>query len=204
MQILMTEIATDRARTAAALLEAKGHVIVTCGDGVARSVTCAALRGEPCPLERDKIDVALHIEGADPPGLADEGVLCAIRHFLPLVVASRESGVRSDPFGSWAAAVCDLDELSETLTAAASAPLPAHSLAAERAANAVLASAGCYTTWRAVVRRSGGRLRVELISETPVDRELCDRSAVRAEVAIREIDGVTPTIDVEIVAPPHS
>jgi hypothetical protein len=54
------------------------------------------------------------------------------------------------------------------------------------------------------VRRSGGRLRVELISETPVDRELCDRSAVRAEVAIREIDGVTPTIDVEIVAPPHS
>lgn len=201
MQILMTEIATDRARTAASLLEAKGHEIVTCGDGTERTVTCAALRGEACPLDRHTLDVALHVERPDAADLRDEGVLCAIRHFLPLVVAASEPGIPSDPFGGWAAAVCDLDELDEALTAAATAPLQAHSVAAERAANTVLASAGCDQTWRAVARRAGRRLRVELVSEVPVDADLCARSAVRAEGAIREIDAVTPTIDVEIVTP---
>jgi hypothetical protein len=42
---------------------------------------------------------------------------------------------------------------------------------------------------------------VELISEQPLDRELCARSAVRAEGAIRELDAMTASIDVEIVVP---
>ena len=89
MQVLMTELATDRARTAAALLETRAHEIVTCGDDVPRTVTCAALRGGSCPLDRQTIDVVLHVERADGPGLADEGVVCALRRFVPLVVAAR-------------------------------------------------------------------------------------------------------------------
>lgn len=201
MQVLMTELATDRARTAAALLETRAHEIVTCGDDVPRTVTCAALRGGSCPLDRQTIDVVLHVERADGPGLADEGVVCALRRFVPLVVAARGQASAADPFVGWAAAVCDLDELEEALTEAAAAPPPAHSAAAARAANTVLASAGCVTSWQAVARRQSGRLRVELISEQPLDRELCARSAVRAEGAIRELDAMTASIDVEIVVP---
>jgi hypothetical protein len=132
VQVLMTELATDRARTAAALLETRAHEIVTCGDDVPRTVTCAALRGGSCPLDRQTIDVVLHVERADGPGLADEGVVCALRRFVPLVVAARGQASAADPFVGWAAAVCDLDELEEALTEAAAAPLPAHSAAAAR------------------------------------------------------------------------
>ena len=201
MQVLMTELATDRARTAAALLEAKGHQVVTCGDDVPRTVSCAALRGEACPLDAQSVDVALHVEGSDPPGLADEGVLCALRRFVPLVVATRGHGSAADPFVDRAFLVCELDELERTLMQAAAAPLPAHSAAAARAANAVLASAGSVNSWQAVASRRGGRVRVELISDQPVDRETSSRSAVRAEGAIRELDTLTASIDVEIVAP---
>lgn len=201
MQILMTEIVTDRARTAASLLEARGHEIVTCGDGTERAVACAALRGDPCPLEAHNVDVALHVDREDAASLADEGVLCALRRFLPLVVATDDPASPGEPFGRWATSVCDLDELDATLAAAAAAPLRVHGAAAEQAANKVLASAGCAETWRAVVRRDGRRLVVELTSEAPVHPELCGRSAVRAEGAVRLIDAASHTIDVEIDAP---
>jgi len=201
VQVLMSEITSDRARTAVSVLEAHGHEIVTCGDGTPRALPCAALRGESCVLSAHSVDVALHVEGPQPPGLGDEGLLCAIRSFVPVVVATTEPGIPSEPFGPWAAAICDLHDLDEALVAAAAAPLEAHGAAATRAANAVLASAGMAPAWRAVVRRERRRLRVELISDEPIDADLCARSAVRAEGAIREIDGVTPTIDVEIAAP---
>jgi hypothetical protein len=201
VQILMTEIVTDRARTAVSLLEARGHEIVTCGDGTERLVTCAALRGRPCPLDAHSIDVALHVDRDETPGLQDEGVLCALRRFVPVVVAAADPGSPGEPFGRWATAVCDLDDLGATLAAAAVAPLLAHGAAAEKAANKVLASAGCAETWRAVVRRDGRRLVVELRSEAPVHPELCGRSAVRAEGALRMIDALSHAIDVEIEAP---
>lgn len=201
MQILMTEIVTDRARTAVSLLEARGHEIVTCGDGTDRLVACAALRGDPCPLETHSVDVALHVDREDAASLADEGVLCALRRFVPLVVATDDPGSPGEPFGRWATAVCDLDDLDATLAAAAAAPLPAHGVAAEKAANMVLASAGCAKSWTAVVRRDGRRLVVQLTSDVPVHAELCGRSAVRAEGALRLIDAVSHTIDVEIEAP---
>ncbi len=199
MKILMSEIATDQARVAASILKGAGHDVVTCGDVGHRAIACAALRGEACPIETQDIDVALYVDRSEPAGLLDEGLLCALRHFIPLVVATSSPVVLPDPFGSWAAAICDMDQLDCAIRAAAKAPLQAHSVAAERAANGVLSNAGSSATWEAVVRRDGRRLRVELSSPEEVEPDLCARSAVRAEGAIREIDRVSQTIDVETV-----
>jgi hypothetical protein len=201
VQILMTEAASESARAAALRLEAEGHTILTCGDGAHIELNCAALRGEQCPLARFEVDVALHLERSGPPTLADEGVLCALRHFVPLVVVSRDPSALAGPFDSSATAICELDDLEEALAAATTASLVRHGAAAEQAANRVLESAGREATWRADVRRTGRRLRVELVSDAPVERELCERSSVLAAGAVRQLDGVTPTLDIIVTVP---
>lgn len=195
----MTEEISHRARVTRLQLEARGHEVVTCGDETDRPIVCAALRGEPCALSDGTVDVAVHPAAPETPGMESAGLLCALRHFVPLVVTAPDPETTNDPFTAWAAAVCDAEHLDEALDKAVAAPLVAHGEAAERGANGVLVGAGEAPTWHAVVHRIGPRLRVELRSEEPVAEALRNASAVRAASLVRELDSVSPVLDVVVV-----
>ncbi len=198
MRILMARTWSEREQAALRRLEASGHDVVTCADAQPGSWTCSLLRGDRCPLDLRKVDVAVHVERPEPLSLDDEPVLCALRHFVPVVAVLAEDG-RQTKLGELVAASCALDDIEPALVAAAAAPLSAQSRAAEVAANR-RAVAGD-TTWRGAVTRSSGRLRVELTSDEPVSRELRSRVAIRAADAVREVDQVSPFLDVVVIAP---
>ena len=199
MRILMTEITTPEAGAARRSLESAGHTVVSCGDDTDRSLQCASLRGEPCPLDGHDVDVALYVQRPGSPSIADAGLLCALRRFVPVVAATRDPVDRTDAIATAATVVCRIEDVETALEHARRLPLTVHEGAAEKGANSVLLAVGEEASWRASVRREGRRLRVELTSDRPVARQLREASAERAAGAVRAVDPDAPTIDVATV-----
>jgi hypothetical protein len=198
----MTEVGTERAREAAEVLRAHGHDVVTCGDGERRALSCSVLRGQPCPLDSGKVDVAVQVERPEPLGLDDQGIICSIRRHVPVVVAAGPRAAGSSSLRPWAATVCSMDDLPMAASAAAVASLPLHSTVAAEAANQVAARLGGRMCWGADARRAGrGRIRLELISEEPVSATMRLNACVRAIGAVRAVDQVAPALDVVVAAP---
>jgi hypothetical protein len=198
----MTEVGTDRAREAAEALTARGHNVVTCGDGERRALSCSVLRGDECPLEAGEVDVAVHVERPEPLCLGDQGIICSIRRHVPVVIAVGARAAGSSSLRPWATAVCSLDDVPEAAAAAAAAPLPVHSRVAADAANQVAGRMGGRMCWGADARRSGrGRIRLELSSDEPVAPAMREKASVRALGAMRKVDPVAPALDVVVAAP---
>jgi len=205
----MTHIRDEHSRSLAESLRAGGHQITTCDSPDGHGpMACAALRGEPCPIETRPVDVALHVttELAGTPSIEDEGILCALRQFIPLVVANYDTAdpaSTGDGFAPWAAAVCAPADVEKTLAWAAAAPLRIHIAAAAEAANAVLASKGVEAHFDAIVHRSNGQIQVGLEADGPVPDDVRRDAAVRAHDVIRQIDQRSPAVDVSATAPPE-
>ena len=195
MYVLMPEARSATAAAAARALHRAGHSVVTCE--VDEDRRCAGLVGGRCPLERGPVDMALVVRPtATPERLPEEdGVLCAARRRIPLVVAGATA---RHPYADLAAAEDDSDDVVTTIEAVHHLPLPDHTVAASVALNACLANHDLPDT-RASARvyRRGGRLQARLrFRGRRPSQATVQAAAVRVAGAVRAIDPWADGIDV--------
>jgi hypothetical protein len=193
--VLVTEDEPHAADHAVDELRAAGHEIVRCVESHDPAYPCVGLRDlADCPLRNGVVDVTLAVrhEPSSAPGRREDGMLCSIRHHVPVVV----------PGGR--------DDVVDACVRAATEPLAAHSEIARHAArefvrlhsrdSSVLEAVHREGTVDATVRRVGGRLLVEVVAE--VDPRVEPMVAVRVTVALRAFDKDARAIDVSVVRPP--
>jgi hypothetical protein len=191
---------TDRhaADEAVRRLEESGHEVVKChGDGE-QPWPCAALRPDRrCPLD-DGVDVALTVR-AHPyprPASTEDGVTCALRHHVPLVVAGTSA---LNPFERFVTIDAHDGDVVSACEEATRRPLAAHGRAATDEVHRLLAKAGLEAGEATVVaRRHGDLVRVRIHVPGGLDHRLADVLAVRVEGAVRAVDRYTAGIDVSV------
>ena len=184
-------------REATATLVAAGHEVHRCHERGAPAFPCNGLTGAGvCPLDR-VIDVAVVVrEHPWPrPTALEDGVTCALRHSVPLVVSGRTA---LDPFDGWAAEEIEgTRDIVEACERAAAAPLPRHGEAAAAMAADVLDHPGLPTDGlTAEVLRREGRLRVSVTVPVAVDRGLAGMVATRVVGRLRQLDRYAVAVDV--------
>ncbi|HVM08542.1 MAG TPA: hypothetical protein VM345_08775 [Acidimicrobiales bacterium] len=186
VHILFSETVTTAAGLAASSLHADGHAVHRCHDQRDLGLACSALRGGACPLESEPIDVAVTVrtdEGVRPQ-IGDDGVFCAIRRRLPVVVAGT---ARTHPFLRFAHTRPRAGQSLADAVEAATASLPDHSRVATLEAQRCAGPDAIAT----VTRRHGG-----LFVEIDAVGDKRERTAVRVAGAVRAFDPYAPSIDV--------
>jgi hypothetical protein len=201
MQVLMTEIASATAQRAADTLTGAGHVVHACREPGMTGFACVALLGRPCPLEAHPIHVALAVRPypISTPLVSEDGVRCAARRHVPIVVAG---AVSPNPFAPWTTVQQPGFDVVDAARSAAEMPSPElsdHATAAlrqglERTGVAVQAA-------RAEVRRCGDHVRVQvaLTIDEPVSSQALHGIAVRMHQTMREIDCWSRGFDISVV-----
>jgi hypothetical protein len=200
LNVLVLETDRGAADPAIAALQDAGHRVVRCHDGTAPAFPCGALTEGGCPLHNEIVDVALTVRRhpRSQPAPQEDGVTCALRTHVPLVVAGAPA---MNPFDDFATRVVDgVDDVVSACEAAASAPLPRHSDAATRALRNVLETHDIVgISARVDVRRVHGALHVVVAATAPIARPVRNVAAVRITAALREIDRDARAIDVSFV-----
>jgi hypothetical protein len=188
-------------RRATAALAAAGHEVHRCHEEGAPAFPCNGLAGTaPCPLD-GVVDVAVVVrEHPWPrPTALEDGVTCALRHAVPLVVSGRTA---LDPFEGFATEAVDgTDGLVDACERALAAPLPRHGAAAVETATEVLVKHDLPTKGVAAeVHRRDGRLHVALDvpAAAPVDAGLAGMLATRVAGRLRQLDRYAAAIDVVV------
>jgi len=99
LNVLVAESHPGLAASAMAALEAAGHRVHRCYEPGHRWSPCAALQGEPCPLE-GPIDVAYlrRLSMTPRPTPLEDGVRCALRRRIPVVEGGRSVLDPFEPF----------------------------------------------------------------------------------------------------------
>lgn len=194
MRVLLIDAPAAGADDAAGQLLAAGHDVLHCAsDGTDH--LCAGMPGASgCPVA-DGVDVA--VSTAMPAvGNVPDGVRCAVRGFVPLVMASDAVAVDG--------AVPILGDVApDVLVAAvaevAMAPLPRHSELGSTELRAVLATHGIDDTDAdVVVVRSGGDLRVELRPGVDLPDMVAQAAAVRVAAVLRAYDSQSQGVSVAL------
>jgi hypothetical protein len=197
LNVLVTESEWGAAGEARASLSRAGHNVLQCHEHAASAFPCKALvPGQQCPLEATEIDVALAVRARprSQPAPQEDGVTCALRRHIPLVVAG--SAVL-DPFEEYAADVVERDgDIVGACVRAAHAPLPKHTEAAARTLRAALDRRNISASPVVAVVRDAGTLRADVTGAEHLDRATRAMAAVRITAALREIDKTAKGIDV--------
>ena len=197
LNVLLLENEPDVARHTREELEAKGHTVVGCHERGAPAFPCNGIAaGRECPLDADVIDVALVVRAHDSsvPTAREDGVACAIRQHVPLVVAG---ATRLHPYDDYAETVLDGTlGVVEACERTATAPLPEHSALAARALEETLERRGVTASPHVTVRRRDGALVVHVTEAHGLDAGAKGMAAVRIMAALRELDTSARGIDV--------
>ncbi len=121
MDVLVVESDPGAAAVAIAQLQAAGHRVERCHEPGARAFPCAALNPGRCPLEDGEIDVVLTVRARSHPrpSQLEDGVTCALRQHVPVVVAGRTN---LNPYARYDVAVAGVDDVVETCELAANGP----------------------------------------------------------------------------------
>ena len=166
----MTETTSPAAATVAAELAEAGHTVHRCHEESGGTLG-VAVRGAPCPVETQPIDVVVSVRP-----VMDDGIQCSVRRKIPLA-----DGV--DGVGP-----------------ALAAPLLDHSAAATDALWASLRVAGVRAdAASATVRRRNGGLVVRATVTPEPGRAAAQAASVRMAAAVREVDPWARSIDVSVV-----
>ncbi|HZP30191.1 MAG TPA: hypothetical protein VFC99_14655 [Acidimicrobiia bacterium] len=195
MRVLVVGTLPEAMEHTSEVLRDAGHDVVSCHDLGDRPFPCRGLRGEPCPLDGDGVDVVVTArDRAWPsPSPYEDGAACALRHHVPMVVHGFTS---VHPYDAWARAESrDDSELAALVETVARAPLTEHSDLARATARQVLDAAGLPSDGvDAVVTRRHARLRVMVT--LPPGTEAAE-SSVSAKVlgALRRLDPDARGID---------
>ena len=197
MKVLVVETEPHAAATAAAQLEMSGHQIERCHepDQDASAFPCIGLSSGRCPVEDTDIDVVLTVRGPSHPSPAplEDGVTCALRRRLPVVVAGRTS---TSPFDRYHVAVANQDVVGACERAAAGRQIQ-HEAVAGRALDWTLRHRDLpLDAARADVRRHDGGLQVTLFVPAETPNVVRDMAIVRVAGALRAFDTRSSRIDV--------
>ena len=200
MRVLILEGRAGAAGETITRLEQAGHSVSRCHDPNAAVFPCNGMvDGNQCPLDEDQVDVAVVVrdQGNPEPTASEDGVGCALRRHIPLVMVGQAD---SSPYWDHAVAFAPGPETAVAAVAdAASAPLPKHDAAAEGALRDVLDRHGFpEVTASATVRRMGRDLMVTLRPGAALDKNVAEMASVRAVGAVRGVDPWAAKIDVTI------
>jgi hypothetical protein len=196
MEILIADRETPSAAAVARTLEDHGHIVRTCRDAeTSGGLPCAALRGEDCPLDVDRIDVVVSV---GPDLVVDhlgDGDLCAIRRRVPLVLLDRAH----ETLGHWAAAMAPASRVLEAVDAVRAAILPSHSTRARQTVAAELRQQGLdeKAVDVEVTRRNGG-LVVDLFVDDRVSAQEAQALTIHVMQTVRLFDPWAKSIDASI------
>lgn len=203
----MVEQDTEPASRLAQRLVEAGHSVHVCHDeGVcADSGVCVAVQGHPCPLTLAPMDLFLDVvspvpgtPGVDRSGvevlLKEEGILCAKRHMIPIVLVG---ATEAHPFGRFATTQRpDLPRVGD-LEAVASSPLPDHSTVAIAALRSALRGRGIGAERaEAEVRRRNGGLVLHIDVGAPAAHDTAQAIAIRVGQAVRAMDPWASSLDI--------
>ena len=125
LNVLVLESDRGAATEAVAELQAAGHTVLRCHDGETPAFPCSALTEDGCPLRRNIVDVALTVRRRprSQPAPQEDGVTCALRTHVPLVVAG---ATMLNPYDTFAAEIAQgADDIVGACERAAAAPLRA-------------------------------------------------------------------------------
>ncbi|MGZ4690708.1 MAG: hypothetical protein ACXWAY_13865, partial [Acidimicrobiia bacterium] len=177
-------------------LEAAGHRVARCHEPGSRAFPCAGLDPGRCPLEEDPIDVVLTVRPRTHPRPSplEDGVTCALRRHVPVVVAGRTA---LNPFAQYSATFAGTDDVVAACERAATGPQLDHEAVATRMLCQTLSRADLPSeNARAGVRRSGKGLRVTLYMPAGTSSKQRDVASVRVVGALRAFDPHAPNIEV--------
>jgi hypothetical protein len=182
-------------------LRSAGHEVVRCHERDLPVFPCAGLTdGGACPLD-EPVDVAVTVRAHPYPRHTayEDGVICALRHRVPLVVAGKSA---LSPFAPWTTEHADDGNVVAACERAAVRPVPAPSEAVTDEARRLATAAGLApeTVNAAVVKRSG-RLAVDIEVPAAASRELRHSIAVRAAGLARTFDRYADGVDVTVTTP---
>jgi hypothetical protein len=197
LNVLVLESDPGAATVARQELRGAGHTLHYCHDPGQASFPCNALReGRGCPFEGEPIDVALDVRRRvrSAPTTREDGVACAIRQHVPLVVAG------PTVFSPYAEYTTEMHEDAFDVVAAceraAAAPLPRHTAVARGALDATLERRSLPTGAQVTVYRHNGSLHVSVGAASDIDHATRNMIAVRIAAALRAIDRYARGIDV--------
>jgi hypothetical protein len=200
MRVLVVGSVPVSAQSATDELEAAGHEVLRCHEESGPAFPCAALaNGGGCPLEGEPVDVVLDVHDArtTAPSAYEDGVACAIRQHVPIVVVADGT----HPYERWSTShVSSATDVTRACESAATSPLPEHSDLATRVAADSLERAGVTARGAtATVHRDRGSLKV-LLSLPPAHPEGLEQMVVaRVITALRRHDRAARGIDVTMV-----
>ncbi|HZJ27086.1 MAG TPA: hypothetical protein VFF40_08780 [Acidimicrobiia bacterium] len=200
MRVLVLESEPRAADTAIDQLEAAGHDVVRCHERDGAAFPCVGLdHHDRCPLNGTPVDVALTVRGDErwTTSELEDGVPCAIRSGVPLVVAGESGG---SPYAPWTTATVHGDDVVSACDWAATAPLTRHSDAATASLRETLARHGVTHAEAAgaTVTRSRGRLCVRLTMPDSVAEDVAQLGATRAMAALRAMDPDAAGMDITL------
>jgi len=197
MKVLLLESDRFAGAEVARRLESAGHDVHRCHEAGGPAFPCNGLDGGDCPVEVDGgVDLAVTVR-AHPhpkPTVYEDGVSCALRHHVPLVVTGKTV---LHPYEAYATEVEDTDELVSRVEELAAAPLARHSGEATAEAARVLETMGSPADGVEVdVRRRGGSLKAEMRLPSDTPTRVVELAGVRVAGVLRAIDPYARTIDV--------
>jgi hypothetical protein len=195
MRILLTESDAGGADTATATLEAAGHEVLRCVEHGAAAFPCTGLSTGDCPVE-GRVDVAVTVrsEAHAGPTERETGVVCALRHHVPVVVSSVDE---ADPLATWSTATVTgaTTDLLAAVDAAAHGELTGHArVAAEEAGHQLIDGA-----FDVVAHRRARGIAVTVRTSDELDPRRKENLAVQVAGAVRRFDGDAAVIDVAVL-----
>lgn len=199
MRVLVLEAEPGAADEPIATLEARGHEVVRCHEAGQAAFPCAGLHDAgACPLEGGGVDVALTVRrhARSVPTPHEDGVACALRMRVPLVVAGEAA---LNPYADLGAVEAGDRDLESVLAEAVRDARPGHSrvaldaLRASLLANDQPVDGANARVWRA---RTGLHAVLEMADTVPT--KVRDMAAVRVTSALREYDRHAAQIDVSV------
>jgi hypothetical protein len=197
LNVLVLESEPGAAGTAEFELERAGHRVLFCHEPGRPAFPCNAIAEHgKCPLDTVPIDVALDVRPRprSQPAPREDGVTCAIRRHVPLVVAGPAA---LNPYDGYATEVLDRSyDVVGACERAAAAPLPEHTAAANGAMHEVLVRRALTAAPDVAVLRRHGRLVIEVTGAGALEPPVRSVAAVRMTGAVRAVDPDADGIDV--------
>jgi hypothetical protein len=195
MDVLVLESEPGAADAAISALEGADHTVLRCHERGERAFPCRGLVPGACPLECGSVRVVLTVRGhtLPRPSLLEDGVTCALRRRLPVVVAGSTA---LNPFADFHVVDAARRDVVAACEEAATGPQVEHEAVANRVLDDTLRRAGYAVEGATSVRRTAGGLEVLLTVPTDTDQETRGMAGVRVVGALRAFDPHAPRIDV--------
>jgi hypothetical protein len=199
MRALVLESDRRAADKAVLDLQAAGHRVERCHEVDLPPFPCNALCGnESCPVEsRGGVDVVVDYRAHPhprPTGLED-GVTCAVRHHVPLVVAGTSA---LNPFDRWTTAIATDDDIVEACERAARQPIERLAAPARTEVRRRLGSRPALAARADVVVRRSPRELNAVVSVPAEAAELDGPLAVAVAGVLRALDPYSSRVNVAV------